>query len=132
MQRIELTLDDLMGTKPKPKPPKEPAPPKVARVPIRRGPPPTYAEVIQKELESGTADYSPEAGWLRARQWCLTLLEELGDCLASEDVPADVNFQDVGNLAAIRVHLEKSVAHARRYVPACLNCPIKSDYEGEE
>ena len=66
-------------------------------------------------------DYSPKTGYKRTQRWVMALLEEL-EVLVEGPVPEEVSHQQVGNLAAIRVHLEKAIAHAKD-TQSCLNCP---------
>lgn len=69
-------------------------------------------------------DYSAKGGYKRTQRWVMALIEEL-ELLVEGPVPEDVTFGHVGNIAAIRVHLEKAVAHAKD-TQACLNCPTNS------
>ena len=69
-------------------------------------------------------DYSAKSGYKRTQRWVLALIEEL-EVLVEGPVPENVTHTQVGNLAAIRVHLEKSIAHAKD-TQSCLNCPTLS------
>lgn len=83
----------------------------------------TWLEQYQRELQDGVPDYSPRAGYLRTQRWVLALIEEL-EGLVDKKPGADVEHQHVGDLACVRIHLEKAVAHARG-VQSCLLCPAK-------
>lgn len=69
-------------------------------------------------------DYSAKAGFLRTQRWVMALIEDL-EVLVEKAPPEDVTHGHVGNMAAIRVHLEKAIAHAKD-TDACLNCPTNS------
>ncbi|USN16733.1 hypothetical protein STRZYGA_00120 [Brevundimonas phage vB_BpoS-Strzyga] len=66
-------------------------------------------------------DYSASGGWKRSQRQVLALIEEL-EVMVEGPVPEDVSHVMVGDMASIRVHLEKCIAHARS-VKHCLNCP---------
>lgn len=69
-------------------------------------------------------DYSARGGYKRTQRWVLALIEEL-EVLVEGPVPDEVDYGHVGNMAAIRVHLEKAIAHAKD-TKACLNCPTNT------
>lgn len=69
-------------------------------------------------------DYSAAGGYKRTKRWVLALIEEL-ELLVEKDPPEEITHGHVGNIAAIRVHLEKCIAHAKD-TDACLNCPTNT------
>lgn len=91
----------------------------------------TWLEQYQRELAEGVPDYSPRAGYLRTQRWCLALIEEL-EQIVDKKPGAEIHHHHVGDLACIRSHLEKAVAHAQYLQSAngmdirgCLSCPAK-------
>lgn len=66
-------------------------------------------------------DYSAATGWKKSQRQVLALIEEL-EVMVEGSVPEDVTHVMVGDMASIRVHLERAILHARS-AKHCLNCP---------
>lgn len=66
-------------------------------------------------------DYSAKTGWKKSQRQILALLEEL-EVMIEGPVPEEATHVMVGDMASIRVHLERCIAHARS-AKHCLNCP---------
>ncbi|USN16558.1 hypothetical protein POLEWNIK_00320 [Brevundimonas phage vB_BpoS-Polewnik] len=66
-------------------------------------------------------DYSAAGGWKKCQRQVLALIEEL-EVMIEGPMPEEVTHTMVGDLASIRVHLERSILHARS-AKHCLNCP---------
>lgn len=89
--------------------------------------PPEYYDrrgVSKDAANFDPTDYSAKGGYKRTQRWVMALLEEL-ETLVEGPVPDEVTHGMVGNLACIRVHLEKSIAHAKD-TKSCLNCPTNT------
>lgn len=100
---------------------------KEAKAQPKKDYPPGYFDrrgVSKDAANFDPTDYSAKGGYKRTQRWVMALIEEL-ELLVEGPVPEDVTFGMVGNIAAIRVHLEKAIAHAKD-TNACLSCPTNS------
>lgn len=87
----------------------------------RNNEPVSLRDLSEKVKNFDPMDYSPETGWKRQQRQVLALIEEL-EVMVEGKPPAEIDHTMVGDMASIRVHLEKAIAHAKS-AKFCLNCP---------
>lgn len=83
--------------------------------------PSSLRDVSDKMKKFDLTDYSTERGWKNCQRQVLALLEEL-EVEVEGKPPVEITHAMVGDMASIRVHLEKALGHARG-VRVCLLCP---------
>lgn len=69
-------------------------------------------------------DYSAKGGYKRNQRHVLALIEEL-EMIVEKPAPEGVTHTQSGSMGAVRVHLEKAIAHAKG-TGHCFDCPTHS------
>lgn len=85
-------------------------------------------EVYLSEMETDTVDFSPRSGFIRTQRWAKLMAEQLVERLSKEP-GVMVSHQQLGDLAAVRVHLEKALNHLDQ-TGWCMECTAKKSVDG--